>query len=104
MQKNQQAIKLNEAHAYRGSVKMGIPTGGAHVRQVAIFIPELFPQKPTLSLTVYPVNGTGAMFVSYDVTVINNGSQTEIKVTAQNTVLDQAVPDLDVWLDFLVIG
>ncbi len=104
MSKNQQAIKLNEAHAYRGSVKMSIPIGGAHVRQVTIFIPELFPQKPTLSLTVYPLNGSGTMFVIYDVTVVNNGNETEIKVTAQNTVLDQAVPDLDVWLDFLVIG
>jgi hypothetical protein len=103
MQKHQ-ATKFTNASGYRGTVEMTIPAGGAAVRQVTFFIPQQFAARPTVTLTVYPVNGNGTMFVIYDVTVVNNGNQTEIKVTAQNTELGQQLPGLIVMLDYLVIG
>jgi hypothetical protein len=104
MQNKNQTINKTQFSGYKGTVQMLIPAGGAHVRQVLILIPELFTSKPTLSLTVYPTNGNGTMFVIYDITIVQSGNQTEIKVTAQNTVLAQQLPNLIVMLDYFVVG
>jgi hypothetical protein len=71
---------------------MFIPQGGSSVRQCVFFLPTLLQQDPVVQITIDPVDAIGGTQVMgiYGITVVPNGTQTEIKISIQ-TPTGQAV-------------
>lgn len=83
-----------------------IPTGGAHVRQVAIDLPMQFERRPTVTAVIHPREDPaagGVAFAIYNITVVPLGTGTRIKVSATNNAVGQPVDGL-FECDYVVIG
>jgi hypothetical protein len=66
---------------------MQSPQGGALVRQCVFMLPALLQPGPVLQVTIERQGGVGwgTYFGVYDIDVVQNGPQTEIKITAQSS-------------------
>ncbi len=95
---------MGDCTIYRGTTKMVIPQGGAHVRSGEIRLPKLFNIKPTVSLTIYSLNNPGATFVLYTLGIHNLGTQTQIVFDATNTDKGVAIPDIEFYCDYMIMG
>jgi hypothetical protein len=84
------------------TLKMFIPDGGAHVRQVGFFLPRLQPN-PTVVATVYSDQSPGNVFGVWAIDIVDTGTQTQIKVSATNTTPGYAVP-FDYFCSLIVVG
>jgi hypothetical protein len=89
---------------YRGTIQMSVPAGIDSQREATFYIPQLFPTRPTLSLTTYPPAGYPALFVNFQVTMTNVGQNTEIHVIVMKTNPDAYFPDsAALMLDYLIL-
>ncbi len=87
---------------FYGTVAMAIPVGGKHVRQVEITLPS-FSAPPATTATVQSPQSPGEAFVIYNITVVQDSTQTVIKFSATN--VEPGVPsDLPYLCSYVVVG
>ncbi len=83
MTEHQYTETIGNSRLFYGTVAMAIPAGGGHVRQVEITLPP-FSALPATTATVQSPQSYGEAFVIYNITVVQDPTQTVIKFSATN--------------------
>ena len=81
-------VTVNGVTIIAETLEMGIPAGGKHVRQAAVFLPR-FKSEPTVTATVHSKDSTGTMFSIWNITYADTGHSTELKFSAANVEIKQ---------------
>lgn len=85
-----------------GRAKMAIPSGGAHVRAVEVFLPERFKGRPTIVATLQSPDSTGNCFVIWNIGCNDLGGQTQIVIHASS--MEGRANDFEFWCDYMIMG
>jgi hypothetical protein len=102
MTEHQYSETIGSTRLFYGTVAMAIPAGGNHVRQVEITLPP-FSAAPAITATVQSPQSPGEAFVIYNITLVQDPTQTIIKFSATN--VETGVPsDLPYLCSYVVVG
>jgi hypothetical protein len=102
LEEHHNILPVNDMLICSGTVPMGIPAGGATVRQVTIWLPA-FVGDPSVNVTVFSQTSPGNVFGVWDIKVNRVGKQTQIIVSAINVEKGHKVPYL-YYCSYVVIG
>lgn len=81
-------VTVNGITIIAETLEMGIPAGGKHVRQAAVFLPR-FKSEPVVTATVHSKDSNGTMFSIWNITYLDTGHSNELKFSAANVQIGQ---------------
>lgn len=103
--KNNETVnqKIGHSTIVHGTIEMFIPEGGSHVRQALIFMPVIFTEDPTVTVTVY-TTVTAVVVGVWGNEKVQAKGQYEVRVSAANVVSGEKVNEGYFCCNYVIIG